>query len=233
MTNRSSSHRWVYFFIQNGFAANASILSYFKGGGGHQRSSWSCPQLWKWYEPMSSVRSTPLPAVCPKMPRGAKFLPMMPRLIVNERSGDTVSLNQQPVLISSNTKRNCVLTPRTKSTEPMPANSASQKRQPNNKSGPLKRPCLLASTKVNIRLTGMERLRAMIATLADLNDTGDLLGAPVFILDFLWCTLRGSNSRPSPCKGVALPTELRVLTSILPKPTPWSAPRPLCASGLS
>src|SRR3989344_3834997 len=35
MTNRSSSHRWVYFFIQNGFAANASILSYFKG-------SWGC-----------------------------------------------------------------------------------------------------------------------------------------------------------------------------------------------
>src|SRR3989344_1111512 len=34
MTNRSSSHRWVYFFIQNGFAANASILSYFKGSWG-------------------------------------------------------------------------------------------------------------------------------------------------------------------------------------------------------
>src|SRR3989344_8018532 len=42
MTNRSSSHRWVYFFIQNGFAANASILSYFKGSwgfciGSHQK----------------------------------------------------------------------------------------------------------------------------------------------------------------------------------------------------
>src|SRR3989338_6719584 len=34
MTNRSSSHRWVYFFIQNGFAANASILYYFKGSWG-------------------------------------------------------------------------------------------------------------------------------------------------------------------------------------------------------
>src|SRR3989344_6951286 len=37
MTNRSSSHRWVYFFIQNGFAANASILSYFKGSWGWER----------------------------------------------------------------------------------------------------------------------------------------------------------------------------------------------------
>src|SRR3989344_5224993 len=36
MTNRSSSHRWVYFFIQNGFAANASILSYFKGSWGRE-----------------------------------------------------------------------------------------------------------------------------------------------------------------------------------------------------
>src|SRR3989344_9645862 len=40
MTNRSSSHRWVYFFIQNGFAANASILSYFKGSWGATPTVW-------------------------------------------------------------------------------------------------------------------------------------------------------------------------------------------------
>src|SRR3989344_3015078 len=34
MTNRSSALMCVYFFIQNGFAANASILSYFKGSWG-------------------------------------------------------------------------------------------------------------------------------------------------------------------------------------------------------
>ncbi len=51
---------------------------------------------------------------------------------------------------------------------------------------------------------------------------------------FTWWVLRGSNSRPTPCKGAALPTELSTpATSLLAKPASLAHLSALCQRGTS